>query len=120
MAYHNASVKYAFSKAMTLSFGVDNLLDKAPPYIQSWTDGNTDTMTYDLLGRRWHARVGLSFLSHQLYREPAGPAESIAAYGAGLSRERRLHTESTCNYLSGYAAPTNGSDWSSASRPCSG
>ena len=61
VAYHNASVKYALSKAMTLSFGVDNLLDKAPPYIQSWTDGNTDTMTYDLLGRRWHARLGYRF-----------------------------------------------------------
>ncbi|MES2759113.1 MAG: TonB-dependent receptor [Pseudomonadota bacterium] len=59
--YHNASVKYAFSKAMSLSFGVDNLFDKKPPYIQSWTDGNTDTMTYDLLGRRWHVRVGYRF-----------------------------------------------------------
>jgi len=59
--YHNASVKYAFSKAMALSFGVDNLFDKRPPYIQSWTDGNTDTMTYDLLGRRWHVRLGYRF-----------------------------------------------------------
>ena len=61
VAYHNASVKYAVSTAMTLSLGVDNLLDKAPPYIQSWTDGNTDTMTYDLLGRRWHVRLGYRF-----------------------------------------------------------
>ena len=61
VAYHNASVKYAFNKAMTLSFGVDNLLDKAPPFVQSWTDGNTDTMTYDLLGRRWHVRLGYRF-----------------------------------------------------------
>ncbi len=61
IAYHNASVKYAFSKAMSLSFGIDNLFDKQPPYIQSWTDGNTDTMTYDLLGRRWHVRLGYRF-----------------------------------------------------------
>ncbi|WP_229459397.1 TonB-dependent receptor [Massilia cavernae] len=61
VAYHNASVKYAVTKAMTVAFGVDNLLDKEPPFIQSWTDGNTDTMTYDLLGRRWHARVGYRF-----------------------------------------------------------
>ena len=61
VAYHNASVKYAVSRAMTLSLGVDNLLDRAPPYIQSWTDGNTDTMTYDLLGRRWHVRLGYRF-----------------------------------------------------------
>ncbi|WP_020653936.1 TonB-dependent receptor [Massilia niastensis] len=61
IAYHNASVKYAFNKAMAISFGVDNLFDKRPPYIQSWTDGNTDTMTYDLLGRRWHVRLGYKF-----------------------------------------------------------
>ena len=58
ISYHNASVKYAFNKAMALSFGVDNLFDKRAPYIQSWTDGNTDTMTYDLLGRRWNVRLG--------------------------------------------------------------
>ncbi|WP_312183297.1 TonB-dependent receptor [Massilia timonae] len=61
IAYHNASVKYAFNKAMAVSFGVDNLFDKRAPYIQSWTDGNTDTMTYDLLGRRWHVRLGYKF-----------------------------------------------------------
>lgn len=61
VAYHNASLKYALSKAMSLSFGIDNLFDKKAPYIQSWTDGNTDTMTYDLLGRRWHARLGYRF-----------------------------------------------------------
>ncbi|MGX4641419.1 TonB-dependent receptor [Massilia sp. SYSU DXS3249] len=61
VAYHNASVKYALSKAVAISFGIDNLFDKRPPYIQSWTDGNTDTMTYDLLGRRWHVRLGYRF-----------------------------------------------------------
>jgi iron complex outermembrane receptor protein len=61
VAYHNASVKYALNKAMAISFGIDNLFDKRAPYIQSWTDGNTDTMTYDLLGRRWHARLGYKF-----------------------------------------------------------
>ena len=61
VAYHNLSVKYAFNKALSLSFGVDNLFDKKPPYIQSWTDGNTDTMTYDLLGRRWHVRAAYRF-----------------------------------------------------------
>ena len=61
VAYHNASLKYALSKAMTLSLGIDNLFDKQPPYIQSWVDANTDTMTYDLLGRRWHARLAYRF-----------------------------------------------------------
>jgi iron complex outermembrane receptor protein len=58
IAYHNAQLKYILSKALTLSFGVDNLLNKKAPFIQSYTDANTDTLTYDLLGRRWHARVG--------------------------------------------------------------
>jgi outer membrane receptor for ferrienterochelin and colicin len=35
--------------------GVDNLFDRKAPFIQSWTDANTDTMTYDLLGRRFYA-----------------------------------------------------------------
>ena len=55
--YQTVQVKYAFSKALDLSVGIDNLFDKKPPYMPSYTDGNTDTMTYDLLGRRWHARV---------------------------------------------------------------
>jgi outer membrane receptor protein involved in Fe transport len=61
IAYHNVSVKYAVNKAIAVSFGIDNLFDKHAPYIQSWTDGNTDTMTYDLLGRRWHVRLGYKF-----------------------------------------------------------
>ncbi|WP_203225030.1 TonB-dependent receptor domain-containing protein [Novilysobacter arseniciresistens] len=57
VAYHNAQVKYAFSPSFDIAVGVDNLFDKEPPFIQSWTDANTDTMTYDLLGRRWNAKL---------------------------------------------------------------
>ncbi|KRA20825.1 TonB-dependent receptor [Lysobacter sp. Root604] len=57
LSYHNAQVKYAFSESLDLSVGVDNLFDKSPPFIQSWTDANTDTMTYDLLGRRWNLKA---------------------------------------------------------------
>jgi outer membrane receptor protein involved in Fe transport len=57
VTYHNAQVKYAFSKNLSLAMGADNLWNKKPPFIQSWTDANTDTMTYDLLGRRWHAKL---------------------------------------------------------------
>ncbi|SFK95305.1 TonB-dependent receptor [Lysobacter sp. cf310] len=57
VSYHNAQVKYAFSESLDLSVGVDNLFDKSPPFIQSWTDANTDTMTYDLLGRRWNLKA---------------------------------------------------------------
>ena len=57
VTYHNAQVKYAVNKSMDVAFGVDNLFDKKPPFIQSWTDANTDTMTYDLMGRRWNVKA---------------------------------------------------------------
>lgn len=56
--YHSVQAKYAVNKSMYVSVGIDNLLDTKAPYIQSYTDANTDTMTYDLMGRRWHARLG--------------------------------------------------------------
>jgi iron complex outermembrane recepter protein len=37
--------------------GVDNLFDRAAPYIPSYTDANTDTMTYDLMRRRYYVGV---------------------------------------------------------------
>lgn len=61
LAYHNTSIKYAVSKSLALSLGIDNLFDRQAPFIQSWIDANTDTMTYELLGRRWYARLGYRF-----------------------------------------------------------
>ena len=58
VTYHNVQLKYAVNDAFDVSLGIDNLWDKDPPFIQSYTDANTDTMTYDLLGRRWYARIG--------------------------------------------------------------
>jgi len=58
LAYHSVQLKYAFSKKLDLAFGIDNLFDKKAPFIKSYTDANTDTMTYDLQGRRWHVRAG--------------------------------------------------------------
>ncbi|HJU38057.1 MAG TPA: TonB-dependent receptor, partial [Tahibacter sp.] len=55
--YHNAQVKYAFDESFDVAFGVDNLFDRKAPFIQSYTDANTDTMTYDLLGRRWNLKA---------------------------------------------------------------
>lgn len=57
VAYHNAQLKYELSDAFDIAIGVDNLFDKQAPFIQSWTDANTDTMTYDLLGRRWNVKA---------------------------------------------------------------
>lgn len=58
VTYHSVQVKYAVNKQLDLAFGVDNLFDKKAPFIKSYTDANTDTMTYDLQGRRWHVRAG--------------------------------------------------------------
>lgn len=58
ITYHSAQLKYAYSKQLDFAVGVDNLLDKKAPFVKSYTDANTDTMTYDLQGRRWHVRAG--------------------------------------------------------------
>ncbi len=57
LAYHNLQAKYAFGEQAEIAVGIDNLWDKQAPFIQSWTDANTDTMTYDLLGRRWNVKL---------------------------------------------------------------
>lgn len=58
LTYHNAQLKYSPTKSFDVTLGIDNLYDKKAPFIQSYTDANTDTMTYDLLGRRWYAKLG--------------------------------------------------------------
>jgi len=58
VTYHSAQLKFAYSKQLDLAVGVDNLFDKKAPFVKSYTDANTDTMTYDLQGRRWHVRAG--------------------------------------------------------------
>ncbi|HEY5972355.1 MAG TPA: TonB-dependent receptor, partial [Pseudoxanthomonas sp.] len=37
VTYHNFQIEYAVSKSFDVAFGVDNLFDKDPPFIQSWT-----------------------------------------------------------------------------------
>jgi iron complex outermembrane receptor protein len=55
--YHNAQFRYRVTEAIDVAVGIDNVFDKNAPYVASWTDANTDTMTYDLLGRRWYLRA---------------------------------------------------------------
>jgi outer membrane receptor protein involved in Fe transport len=55
--YHNVQLSYRLTDAIDLALGVDNLFDEDAPYVASWTDANTDTMTYDLLGQRWYLRA---------------------------------------------------------------
>ena len=52
--YHNAQLAFEVTRKTRFQVGVDNLFDRSPPYIPSFTDGNTDTMTYDLLRRRFY------------------------------------------------------------------
>jgi outer membrane receptor protein involved in Fe transport len=59
--YHDLQGVYYLSDHWQLTVGANNLFDKQPPYIQSWTDANTDTMTYDLMGRKLYAKVRYEF-----------------------------------------------------------
>ena len=58
--YHSLQGSYRLSDTIELRLGIDNLLDEDAPYVRSWTDGNTDTMTYSLLGRFVYARAVFS------------------------------------------------------------
>lgn len=55
--YHNVQFSYRVTNEIDVALGVDNLFDEDAPYVASWTDANTDTMTYDLLGQRWYLRA---------------------------------------------------------------
>jgi outer membrane receptor protein involved in Fe transport len=57
VSYHNAQVRFEFDEALSVAMGVDNIFNKQAPFIQSYTDANTDTMTYDLLGRRMNMKI---------------------------------------------------------------
>lgn len=59
--YHNLQASYELVDGARVAVGIDNLFDRDAPFIKSWTDGNTDTMTYDLLGRRGYVRLTYSF-----------------------------------------------------------
>ncbi len=61
VTYHNLQLAYDVNDRARLSFGVDNLFDKKAPFIQSYTDANTDTMTYDLTGRRFYVSARYLF-----------------------------------------------------------
>lgn len=55
--YHNAQFAYEMTDALKIAVGVDNLFDEDAPFVRSWIDANTDTMTYDLMGRRWYLKL---------------------------------------------------------------
>ncbi len=57
---HNARFSY-FMENITVSFGVNNLLDEDPPFAASGFNDNTDPRTYDTNGRHIYVSVGLQF-----------------------------------------------------------
>ncbi|MFZ5684640.1 MAG: TonB-dependent receptor domain-containing protein [Pseudomonadota bacterium] len=59
--YNNAQFQYRVTDQATVAVGVDNIFEPEAPYLASYTDGNTDTMTYDLLGRRGYVRLTYKF-----------------------------------------------------------
>ena len=59
--YHNAQVAFAVTEKTRFSIGVDNLTDRKAPYVANYTDGNTDTMVYDLMGRRFYVGFRTGF-----------------------------------------------------------
>ena len=59
--YHNVQFAFQVPEGPRFSFGVDNLFDRKSPFIRSYTDGNTDTMTYDLAWRRFYVALRFDF-----------------------------------------------------------
>lgn len=54
VAYQHLQLQYQANQVWKLTFGIDNLFDERAPYVANWLDVNTDTMTYDVAGRRWY------------------------------------------------------------------
>jgi len=50
--YHDVEAGFEAFTRLTLRFGVNNLTDEQPPFVNT-SDANTDTATYRLLGRLW-------------------------------------------------------------------
>jgi iron complex outermembrane recepter protein len=59
--YHNAQFSYRVTEKGVVAVGIDNIFEPDPPFIPSYTDGNTDTMVYDLMGRRGYVRLTYTF-----------------------------------------------------------
>ncbi|MFA5964871.1 MAG: TonB-dependent receptor [Sphingomonas sp.] len=60
VSYFDFDAHYALNKHLTLSAGVNNIGDKAPPYIGS-LELRTDAATYDVIGRTWYVAARVKF-----------------------------------------------------------
>ena len=63
--YHNVRVGYEFAKGGEVFFGINNLMDKKPPFFASGTSGTQalDTVPgyYDVFGRSFFAGLKAKF-----------------------------------------------------------
>ncbi|MDE2043474.1 MAG: TonB-dependent receptor, partial [Alphaproteobacteria bacterium] len=59
-SYFDADFHYKLNKTFTLSVGMNNIADKAPPYIGT-LELRTDAATYDVVGRTWYADIKAKF-----------------------------------------------------------
>ncbi|WP_394130155.1 TonB-dependent receptor plug domain-containing protein [Shewanella maritima] len=60
VTYHNVQMQYRFNQQLSVNGGIDNIFNQQAPYHQSYTDANTNTMTYDLMGRRFYIGVKMA------------------------------------------------------------
>jgi len=61
IVYHDVHATYFLSDTITLSGGINNLLDEAAPYYTGNNDANTDPTTYDTIGRYMYVKASFSF-----------------------------------------------------------
>lgn len=61
VTYSDLSGRYHLNETWAVSGGVDNLFDKTPPYLYSYSDANTVPEVYDVMGRSFHAKVTARF-----------------------------------------------------------
>jgi iron complex outermembrane receptor protein len=63
--YFSAFLSYSAAKGaldgLSLNVGVENLTDEDPPLMHSGPGPNTDASQYDVLGRRYYARINYRF-----------------------------------------------------------
>ncbi len=64
-SYHDISARWNATDTISVTAGVNNLADKAPPIYttsaQAGIQSNTDPSTYDVLGLRYFVNVGVKF-----------------------------------------------------------
>ncbi|MBD1388940.1 TonB-dependent receptor [Neiella sp. HB171785] len=61
VSYHDASGRYHINDTWSVSAGIDNVFDKKPPYLYSYSDANTVPEIYDVMGRYYHAKLTARF-----------------------------------------------------------